>query len=125
MNKMLELSSCEYSSQYYEDVLWSMDKEITSLSIEVDRGVHFEHLRQVLKEFKLTCLTLNQNYADPSTTMDDFLLFIKELQLNYFILEDFQTPFLLQLKMEDLIKVAKKDSTIEITYDQCKTTYRF
>ena len=122
----MELSSCEYSEHYYEDVLYKMDKDITELSIEVDRGVHFDNLRYNLKEFtNLKSFTLKQNYADPASSLEDFLLFVKELQLKEFILEDFQTPFLLQLKIEDLIKVTKKDSTICITYDQVKMTYEF
>ena len=49
---MLALSSCEFSEYYYEDVLWKMEKEVTSLSMEVDRGVNFNHLGEILKEFK-------------------------------------------------------------------------
>ena len=100
---MLELSSCEYAENYYEDVLYQLDKNIKVLNMDVDRGVNYQYLGEILKDFTtLDTLKLTQNYADPETTLDDFLTFIKALQVKEFILEDLQSVFLPSLKLEDL-----------------------
>ena len=110
---MLELSSCEHSEYYYEDILYALDKNIKVLNIDVDRGVNYQYLGELLKEFTtLETLKLTQNYADPETTLDDFLIFIKALKVKEFILEDLQSVFLPSLKLKDL----NTDVKISIIY---------
>jgi hypothetical protein len=110
-----ELSSCEWSDYYYIDYLSKMDKSITVLDLNIDRGCDFRELSHVLALFNLDTLKIEQNYS--SSTKDDFIYFIKTLKIKNFTLIDFQSNFLTTLTINDLSKIAPDDCHYVIKYD--------
>jgi len=93
----LDLSCCEMSKEYYPLVLYDKaSKDVTSLEMEVDRGVDFQFLFESLSEFpNLKALTLKQNYAHGKhVKFTDFIGFLENMSLEKFTLVDLQSEFL-------------------------------
>ncbi len=111
----MELSSCEYSDYYYVNYLLQM-KPTDELSLEVDRGVCFDTLGYLLEPLKLSSLTLHQNYS--TSSIDEFLNFIKLLKLKTFTLVDDQSEFLKNIKVKYLISSLPNHCHYTIIYGE-------
>lgn len=109
----MELSSCEYADNYYVNYLLKMNPT-NELSLEVDRGVCFDTLGYLLEPLELSSLTLHQNYS--TSSVDDFLNFIKLLKLKTLTLVDDQSDFLKNIKVKDLISSLPMDCNYTIIY---------
>lgn len=115
----LDLSCCEISKEYYPSVLYDKAcKDITSLEMEVDRGVDFQILLESLSEFpNLETLTLKQNYAHGKhISLADFIDFLEHLSLKKFTLIDFQSEFLNILKPFDFFFMLPNNCDYVIIY---------
>jgi len=138
------LSSCEDSNEYYFDVLYRIGYgdsedicpklEITSIEIDVDRGItDFDEFGTLLSDIfpNLRKLKISQNYScGENTETKHFLNFVQLLNLKEFILEDLQSEFLDKLNVEDLFAIMSDNSVYNITYGfeydgKCDITTRF
>jgi len=120
---MLELSSCVESKDYYITTLLSMNKNIDTLYINVDRGVYFTALKDILIDFNLKSLILEQNYS--LSDIDDFYDFIKTLKLKEFKLIDIQSEFLKDLRFKKLLSVIPNECNYNIIYNENTENYDF
>ena len=116
-----ELSNHEAFDSYYMSMLQHHGSpQITSITMEVDRGVgDFDILSGVLTEFfpNLRRLKLEQNYSyGPAASKADFLNFVSETKLMEFILKDFQSDFVADLAKSptELLDYMSDGSTFKI-----------
>lgn len=115
-----DLSNCIYSMNHYQDILSEHESEkVTTIEIEVNRGVDFSELGATLSYCfpSLKVLTVKQNYTcGDHTEMKDFILFFKWLSLEKFTLIDNQSEFLENIDTFTLFKELKKNCTYTIVY---------
>ena len=115
-----DLSNCIYSENHYQDILSQNEsKNITSIEIEVDRGVDFSDLGATLSYFfpSLKVLTVKQNYTcGDHTEMKDFILFFKWMSIEKFTLIDSQSEFLDNIDTSTLFKELKNNCTYAIVH---------
>jgi len=115
-----DLSNCIYDMNSYQDVLSQNESEkITTIKIEVDRGVDFSDLGATLSYFfpGLKVLSVKQNYTcGDHTEMKDFILFFKWLSLEKFTLIDSQSEFLDNIDTSTLFNELKKNCTCTIVH---------
>jgi hypothetical protein len=119
----LELSSCNVSDEYYVNKLREVSKnaaakEVEEIILEVDSGVDFDILGDLLLEFpKLKTLTLSQNYSyGVCIELDDFILFLESLSLKKFVFNDLQSKFLKGVDQDTLFNKLPINCTYHITY---------
>lgn len=115
-----ELYHSENSKENYIDVIMGDDffepnDNVISLSLKIDRGVtDFDLLSEVLsiKFPKLRKLKIDQNYSfGDNTHATNFLNFLQSLNLEEFILDDFQSSFLNQITIDNIFSVMPDKST--------------
>jgi len=113
-----DLSSCESSENYYVDVLYQESEKhdvnlITTLTLNVDRGVNFIFLKNVLAEFpNLKEVHLEQNYTTGNNTfLNEFVEFASTLKLAKLTLIDTQSVFLEELYHSNCFKFSNNIDT--------------
>lgn len=119
-----ESYSCEDSADYYLDILNEIIMRGTSsdthwLTINIDRGVtNFQDFKDTLiYGFPLLRkLTIIQNYADNDITNKDFLIFLKDLNLDEFELIDIQSQFIQNVTIDELFSVMPDNSKYIISH---------
>ena len=114
----------------YTEIFWNMsedmietlkkyfneeDKELTTLNLMVDRGVHsFRELAVALKEYypNLNKLVIKQDYSYYAV-FHHFLNFVKDMKLDSLTIVDLQTEFFNEMTKENyesIRKVIKEDA---------------
>jgi hypothetical protein len=117
--KLEDLSCCDSSDTYYPSILYNNQSEyVTSLEMEVDRGVDFQFLLESLNYFpNLKTLTLKQNYAHGKhVKFTDFIGFLENMSLEKFTLVDFQSEFLNGIHQFDLFGMLPNNCEYTIVY---------
>jgi hypothetical protein len=117
--KLEDLSCCERSDTYYPLILYdNQSEDITSLEMEVDRGVDFQFLLESLDYFpNLKTLKLKQNYANGKhVKFTDFIGFLENMSLEKFTLVDFQSEFLNGIDPFDLFCMLPNNCDYTIVY---------
>ena len=112
-----ELSSCEYASNFYLDVLKKMiesctAEKISSMNLDIDRGVtnfsDFKHILSYgfgyLKELNISQNYTSNNYNDKEN-YEHFKSFLKKLKLIKFNFIDDQSTFTKLIAVDDIFEI--------------------